>query len=83
MSKHRYQLVLLAPLLVTAVWAADDGLIGKWKLNPSKSTFTDQMKVGSAGGNKYVLDFGGGTRKRSRPTEPTSRGTMERRLPSP
>ena len=59
MAKRGCQLVLLAWLVTGALWAADDAFVGKWKLNPSKSTLTDQMKVESAGGNKYVLDFGG------------------------
>lgn len=32
----------------------------KWKLNPSKSKMTDQMKVESLARNKYSFDFGGG-----------------------
>ena len=59
MGKRALQLLLLALLITGSLWAADDAFVGKWKLNPSKSTLTDQMKVGSAGGNKYVLDFGG------------------------
>jgi hypothetical protein len=61
MAKRASRLALLGFVLSTTLWAADDGLVGKWKLNPSKSTLTDQMKVESAGGNKYVLDFGGGS----------------------
>ncbi len=53
--------MLFALLLTGSSWAANDGMVGKWKLNPSKSTLTDQMKVESAGGNKYIFDFGGGT----------------------
>jgi hypothetical protein len=41
-------------------WAATDPFVGTWKLNPSKSKLTDQMKVESLGGNKYAFDFGGG-----------------------
>jgi len=40
--------------------AADNPFTGEWKLNPSKSKLTDQMKVESLGGNKYAFDFGGG-----------------------
>ena len=43
------------------VGAADNPFIGEWKLNPSKSKLTDEMKVESAGANKYAFDFGGGT----------------------
>lgn len=39
--------------------AANDAFVGDWKLNPSKSTLVDKMKVGSAGENKYTFDFAG------------------------
>ncbi len=38
---------------------AADSFTGKWKLNPSKSTLTDEMKVEAAGPNKYNLIFSG------------------------
>ena len=40
---------------------ADDPFVGQWKLNASKTNFTDQMKVDSAGANRYAFEFGGGT----------------------
>jgi hypothetical protein len=46
-------------LLGRAAWAADDPMVGDWKLNPQKSKLTDVMKVESLGGNKYAFDFGG------------------------
>ena len=52
--------ILMTGLLGSAAWAADDPMVGDWKLNPQKSTLTDVMKVGSLGGNKYSFDFGGG-----------------------
>jgi hypothetical protein len=51
---------LLLPLACLAAWAADDPMVGDWKLNPQKSKLTDEMKVTSLGGNKYSFDFGGG-----------------------
>jgi hypothetical protein len=39
--------------------AANDPFVGDWKLNPSKSQLADEMKVGSAGENKYTFDFSG------------------------
>lgn len=39
--------------------AANDAWIGDWKLNPSKSKLTDQMKVESVGANRYAFDFVG------------------------
>src|SRR5215472_15785163 len=40
--------------------AAGEPFVGKWKVDPSKSALTDEMKVTSLGGNKYSFDFGGG-----------------------
>ena len=42
-----------------ALWAANDPFVGDWKLNPSKSKLTDQMKVESLGANTYAFDFEG------------------------
>lgn len=39
---------------------ADNPFVGDWKLSPSKSKLTDEMKVESAGGDKYTFNFGGG-----------------------
>jgi hypothetical protein len=52
-------------LLVTcwvngASWAVDNPFAGKWKVNPSKSKATDEMKVEVAGENKYAFTFGPG-----------------------
>jgi hypothetical protein len=45
---------------VSTVSASSDPFIGKWKLNPSRSHAADEMKVSSAGENKYAFDLGGG-----------------------
>lgn len=68
MSKHAFLFVLgvcvvacvVAGLGARASAPAEDPFVGEWKLNPSKSKFVDEMKVESAGGNKYAFDFGGG-----------------------
>jgi len=60
MSKRTFQLLLVAGLVAGTLSAADDPFVGKWKLNPSKSKFTEYMKVESLGANKYALDLGGG-----------------------
>jgi len=60
MTKRILQLLLVASMLAGALWAANDPFVGGWKLNPSKSKLTDQMKVESVAGNKYAFDFGGG-----------------------
>jgi len=58
--KRVCQLMVVACLVGSAAWAADDPMVGNWKLNPKKSTLTDVMKVKSLGDNKYSFDFGGG-----------------------
>jgi hypothetical protein len=39
-------------------WAAENPLIGEWKLDPSKSRLPDEMKVERESGNKYEFDLG-------------------------
>lgn len=39
--------------------AGDNPFVGDWKLNPSQSKLTDQMKVDALGGNRYAFDFAG------------------------
>jgi hypothetical protein len=60
MFKRTIQLLVVSYLASGAVWAANEPFVGEWKLNPSKSKLTDQMKVESVAGNKYAFDFGGG-----------------------
>ena len=60
MSKRTFELLLVTCLLAGTLWAANDPFVGKWKLNPSKSTLVDEMKVEALGANKYGLDLGGG-----------------------
>ena len=53
--------ILPAICLATGMaWAAKSPFIGEWKLDPSKSSMPDEMKVESKGGNTYSFDFGGG-----------------------
>ena len=47
-------------LAIGTLWAANDPFVGKWKVNPSKSQLTDEMKVEAVGENKYVFTFGPG-----------------------
>lgn len=57
----RIRHLTLAVCVVTGMlWAADDPFVGKWKVNPSKSKLTDEMKVDALGANRYVLTFGPG-----------------------
>jgi hypothetical protein len=56
----RFSSLCLACLIIAATSrAADEPLIGKWKLNLSKSKLADQMTIAPAGANKYTLTFAG------------------------
>jgi hypothetical protein len=44
-------------LVIGTLWAANDPFVGKWKVNPSKSKLTDEMKVEAVGENKYMITF--------------------------
>jgi hypothetical protein len=59
MLKRALLFLFVACLVAAALPASNDPFIGEWKLNPSKSKLIDEMKVESAGGNKYAFDFGG------------------------
>jgi len=63
MFKRVSQFLLVACLVASILWAANDAFVGEWKLNPSKSKIdlTDQMEVEGVTGNKYAFDFGGGS----------------------
>jgi hypothetical protein len=61
MFKRTTQLLLVSYLASGAVWAANEPFVGEWKLNPSQSKLTDQMKVESVGGNRYAFELGGGS----------------------
>jgi hypothetical protein len=62
MFKRAFLLLLpLSCLAAGAALAADDPMVGDWKLNPQKSTLVDEMKVGNLGGNKFSFDFGSGS----------------------
>jgi hypothetical protein len=58
--KRVFQSLLVVFLATAALWAASDPLVGKWKLDPSKSKATDLMRVATAGENKYTLIFNSG-----------------------
>jgi hypothetical protein len=60
MLKCALRLTLVAGLAAGALSAANDPFLGEWKLNPAKSKLYDQMKVESAGGNKYAFNLGAG-----------------------
>jgi hypothetical protein len=60
MSKHTFFWMVVACAFQGSLWAADDPFVGKWRLNPDKSTLTDQMRIEAVGENKYALTFAGG-----------------------
>ncbi len=59
MPNRIIQLLLAICLLTGTLWAATDSFVGRWKLDPTRSTLTDQMKVQAVGPNKYNLIFSG------------------------
>ncbi len=59
MAKRIVQSFLTICLLAGTLRAATDPFTGKWKLNPSRSVLTDEMKVEAIGPNKYNLIFSG------------------------
>ncbi|MGC1645244.1 MAG: hypothetical protein WA741_05395 [Candidatus Sulfotelmatobacter sp.] len=60
MLSRTFRFLLVACLVTSSVWAADDPFVGKWKVNPSKSKLNDEMKVEVAGPNRYALTFAPG-----------------------
>ena len=60
MLRRTLQLLLAAWLTTSTLWAASDPFFGKWKLDPSQSKETFQMKIEATGPNRYAFDFGDG-----------------------
>ena len=60
MLGRTFRLLLVACLVTSSVWAANDPFVGKWKVNPSKSKLNDEMKVEVAGANRYAITFAPG-----------------------
>jgi hypothetical protein len=53
------RIALLLACMSGTLWAADNPFAGTWRVNPSRSTLIDQMKVVAVGQNKYALTFEG------------------------
>jgi len=53
-------IALLALASVAALWTANDPFVGKWRLDVSRSTIVDAMRVEALGPNKYAFNFEGG-----------------------
>src|ERR1700689_1365944 len=60
MLSRTFRLLLVAGLVTSSLWAANDPFVGKWKVNPSKSKLNDEMKVEAAGANRYAITFAPG-----------------------
>ena len=60
MLSRTFRLMLVACLVTSSVWAANDPFVGKWKVDPSKSKLNDEMKVEVAGANRYAITFAPG-----------------------
>jgi len=57
MLKRLFLLLLVVAIATTRHHAMDSSFVGKWKLNPEKSTIHDQMKVTPAGANRCAFDL--------------------------
>jgi len=54
------KLLLITCLVTSLIWAANDPFVGKWRVNPSKSKLIDEIKVETAGADRYALTFAPG-----------------------
>jgi hypothetical protein len=53
--------ILAQPALAASTfWTANDPFVGKWRLDVSRSTIVDDMRVEALGPNKYAFNFEGG-----------------------
>jgi len=52
--------VAIASLAASTFWTANDPFVGKWRLDVSRSTIVDDMRVEALGPNKYAFNFEGG-----------------------
>jgi hypothetical protein len=59
MIRATVRLLCFACLTAVTYGAANEPLVGKWKLNISKSKLADQMTIAPAGANRYTLTFAG------------------------
>lgn len=59
MLNRVFPLSLVVCLAVSSLSAADDPFVGKWKVNPSRSTLTDEMKIEAVGPNTFKFAFAG------------------------
>src|SRR5690348_15063106 len=50
-------IMLVAAAAASTLWTASDPFVGHWKLDVSRSTIVDDMKVESLGPNRYAFNF--------------------------
>lgn len=60
MLRSTFQALLAFILMGGTAWAATDPFVGEWRLDPTRSKLTDEMRVTSVGQNKYAFELGGG-----------------------
>jgi hypothetical protein len=51
--------VAIATVAASTVWTADDPFVGKWRLDVSRSTIVDEMRIEALGPNRYRFNFEG------------------------
>ena len=51
--------VAFASLAASGFWTANDPFVGKWRLDISRSTIVDEMRVEALGPNRYAFNFEG------------------------
>src|SRR5262252_2463073 len=52
--------VAVGSLAASTFWTANDPFVGKWRLDVSRSTIVDEMRVEALGSNRYRFNFEGG-----------------------
>ena len=53
------RLAALASVATSTFWTASDPCVGKWRLDVSRSTIVDEMRVETLGANRYRFSFEG------------------------
>ena len=56
---HAIEFATVASLAASTFWTANDPFVGKWRLDVSRSTIVDEVRVEALGGNRYRFNFEG------------------------
>jgi hypothetical protein len=51
---------VVASVAASAFWTGNDPFVGRWRLDVSRSTIVDDMRVQALGANRYAFNFEGG-----------------------